>query len=328
MQAGNDSADRPPPASLPRATPVVHICITTFRRPKGLGRLLESLANLRFGESGPPEARIVVVDNDAQQSASPVCEAARSRLPWSLSYVVEPSRGIAQARNAAVRSIMEQGDFIAFIDDDEVPDVWWLDELLRVQRASAADVVTGPVFPYFEGTVPAYVLQGRFFDPPVQATGTRLDRAYTGNVLARSRVFREMPVLFDERLGMTGGEDVHFFRRVARAGFIIVWAADAKIDEWVPPTRTSVAYILKRAFRTGTTIALCEREFTDSRLRRASLGFRALGTIAKAILGFPLSAIDGRHGLVQALRTVVLGLGYFAGAVGVRYEEYRTVHGS
>jgi succinoglycan biosynthesis protein ExoM len=308
----------------------VHICVATFHRATGLRRVLAGLARLQFRDGTTPEVEIVVVDNDAQGSAWAICEEARSQLPWPLRYIVEPTRGIAQARNAAVRAVVDLADFVAFIDDDEVPDPLWLDELLRVQQAYDADVVTGPVFPYFEGDAPVYVTRGRYFygfDPPQRTTGMLLDRAITGNVVACSRVFRNMPTLFDERLGLKGGEDVLFFQRVARAGFKIVWAADARISEWVPSSRASVAWILKRAFRTGNSMAICDLDMIDSKRRRAWCFLRMLGSIVKAILVTPKSIIIGRHQALESLRIVVCGLGYFAGAAGIHYEEYRTVRG-
>ena len=323
MQGASMSAADPA-----RTGAVVHICVLTFRRPIGLRRLLESLARLEFPEVTAPLLEIVVVDNDSDASARPTCEEARSRLPWPLRYIVEPTRGIAHARNTAVRAAVDGADFVAFIDDDEVADPLWLDELLRTQRAFAADVVTGPVFPHFEGKVPGYVSKGHFFDGPQWTTGMHLDRAYTGSVIACSRVFRNMPTLFDERLGLAGGEDVLFFRRAARAGFKIVWANDARASEWVPSSRASVAWLLKRAFRTGNSQAICDRELTDSKLRRTWLCLHMLGSITKAILVTPWSAILGRHEVLESLRNVSRGLGYFAGVAGVRYEEYQTVHGS
>jgi succinoglycan biosynthesis protein ExoM len=326
--AGSESIGRTSTPPLPPSVrPMVHVCILTFKRPLGLQRLLAGLGQLKFRGTTAPNVRIVVVDNDAEQSARQTCEDARARLPWPLQYIVEPTRGIAHARNTAVRAVVEQADFVAFIDDDEVPDPLWLDELLRVQRTFAADVVTGPVFPHFDGVVPGYVIRGRFFDPPDRVTGMLLDRAYTGNVVASSRVFRSMATLFDERLGLTGGEDVLFFRRVARAGFKIVWARDAKIDEWVPSSRISLPWILKRAYRAGNTSAICERSLTPSRRHRAWLALRAVGSISKGALALPVSAITAREAAVDSLRKVARGFGYLAGAAGIRYEEYRAVHG-
>ena len=50
---------------------------------------------------------------------------------------VEGRRGIPQARNAAVAVALERADFVAFIDDDEVPSPLWLAELLRLRAELA-----------------------------------------------------------------------------------------------------------------------------------------------------------------------------------------------
>ena len=70
-------------------------------------------------------------------------------MPWQLVYAVEPRRGIPFGRNTAVRTAGDV-DFVAFLDDDETADPAWLVELLRVQRTTGADVVTGTVLPVFE----------------------------------------------------------------------------------------------------------------------------------------------------------------------------------
>jgi succinoglycan biosynthesis protein ExoM len=306
----------------------VNICILTFQRPEGLARLLSSFERLTFEHGESPEVEIVVIDNDPLQSALPTCESQRPRLRWPLRYVVEPRRGIAQARNTAVRSVMGRAEFLVFLDDDEVPDPAWMAELLQVQHAFGADVVVGPVFPRFTGPIPSYVSKGRFFDPPRHVTGTQVDEAFTGNVLVRTEVFARMPVLFDERLGLAGGEDVHFFRQVARAGYRMIWANDARVEEWVPASRVSTSWILRRAYRSGNTAALCDRALERSPTRRAALLGRAMVPAVRALLTLPLSALSGRHAIIRSIQRVCRGAGYLAGAGGVRYEEYRRIHGS
>jgi GT2 family glycosyltransferase len=312
------------PVSLNRR---VRIGILTFHRPEGLGRLLDSLAGLSL-EGEEAEVEILVVDNDPEQSALSVCQSRQARLPWPLRYVVEPRRGIPQARNAAVRLAMEQADFLAFLDDDEVADPLWLTELLRVQRTYGADVVTGPVFPHFQGPVSSYIVKGGFFEPPLHLTGARLDRAYTNNVLVHVPVFAQMPTLFDERLGMVGGSDTHFFRRVARAGFKIIWAGNARVEEWVPSSRVTLRWILRRAYRTGINAALFDREFELSRVRRGVLLLRAVASAMRALFMLPVSVLNGWHVAIQSMRAISRALGYVAGAAGLLFEEYRHIHGS
>ncbi|MHC4696671.1 MAG: glycosyltransferase [Planctomycetota bacterium] len=176
----------------------IAVCVITYQRPQGLARLLEGLSRLTFGRH-PPDLKCVVVDNDQAQSAREACDAVRPKFRWKLEYHVEPKRGIPFARNTAIRRAGEDADLLAFIDDDEVPEPGWLSELLRVMEECDADVVAGPVVPHFVETPPAWVIKGRFFDRRRWATGTRLDRAFTGNILFQRKVFDGMDTHFDGR---------------------------------------------------------------------------------------------------------------------------------
>ena len=102
----------------------VAVCVITYRRPEGLKRLLESLNALTF-QAQALDLRVVVVENDETGLAQRVCNDVRSTLRWPLEYHVEPQRGIPFARNKAVAVAKQTADFIAFIDDDEVPDAGW-----------------------------------------------------------------------------------------------------------------------------------------------------------------------------------------------------------
>ena len=107
---------------------------------------------------------------------------------------------------------------MAFVDDDEWPEPGWLSALLRTQREYGADIVAGPSVPIYEPPEVDWIVKGGFFERPRFATGTRLDNARTSNVLIASRVLEAIDPAFDDRFGMTGGEDTHFFARARRAG--------------------------------------------------------------------------------------------------------------
>ena len=135
----------------------VDVCIATYRRPRGLQRLLDGLQAQQLPQDEAPQVRVVVVDNDPEGSARELCEEARGWLRFPLVYVLEKRRGIPQARNTAVATSLGEADFLAFVDDDEAPDPGWLMELLRVQQARGADAVAGPCVPLFEDGAPAWI---------------------------------------------------------------------------------------------------------------------------------------------------------------------------
>jgi succinoglycan biosynthesis protein ExoM len=299
--------------------------VITFRRPEGLTALLDGLAGLRF-EAPAPELSVVVVDNDPAGSAQGVCDAATAsgRLPGSLHYVRESRRGLSFARNRAVGTALDQGaDYLAFVDDDEVPNPDWLEELLRVARGYGADVVAGRVIRRFEREPPEWVSRGGFFVDRRLPTGTPVQIASTSNVLVSSRVLTAMNQLFDARFALTGGEDTHFFLRVSAAGYRLVWADDAVVEELVPPERARLGWVLRRAYRVANTWSLCERELSPT---PGMLGARVAKAIARLGLGAGLlirGAIAGRHVAARGLWQLAFGAGNLTGLLGVRFAEYK-----
>ena len=312
------------PESRPEGDRVA-ICIITFQRPVGLARLLLALEQLRFRRERP-SVEIVVVDNDVEESARSVCERFEKLLRWPLRYRVQPIRGIPCARNMAVSMVSSRTDFVAFVDDDEVPEPVWLDELLWVRRKHAADLVAGPVIPWFEVAPPDWVKQGHFFERSRWSTGTPIFRAHTGNMLVRRHLLGGIRP-FDERLALTGGSDSLLTRRLCRQGVRAVWADKAVVSEWVPMSRVNARWICERSFRTGANLTFIRKEFHAlPRAWGATAAFSVVWVVAaslqvpQALLGEPARAIEGSRCLCRAL-------GLVAGLLGVRFDEYKRVHG-
>ena len=310
----------------------IAVCITTYKRPEGLRRLLSGLNELSFDKCAPPLLKVVVVDNDAAGSASAVCEDVRAWFRWPLEYHIEPQRGISQARNRAVaRAAALDTDFLAFVDDDQAPEPSWLDELLFVQRSYVADVVGGPSLPYFYEPVPDWVIKGKFFEQsferPRYPTGHLLKLTAAGNVLIRTKVFEEMGEYFNEELGLTGGEDTLFFANVYEAGYKLVWANEAVVYEWTPASRANVRWILRRAYRLGNSRSLYETHAgagpTVRIVRIAKGGGRIVQGLLLLLLSVPLSFIVGRQPIMKALVLACRGAGMLAGMLRIRHEEYR-----
>ena len=301
----------------------VSVCISTFRRPEGLRRLLEGLGQLRFDRSEAPEVEVIVVDNEAQGRAAAVCREVTPRNPWPVEALEESRRGITYARNRALAAARTDADFVAFIDDDEVPDPLWLDALLDARRRFGADVVTGPVVPLFEPGTPEWAAQGGFYGPRRHPDGHRLGVAFTNNVLLRAGIPRELGHAFDHQFALTGGEDTDFFMRVHKAGYRIVWAADAVVRETVPASRLSVGWLLRRGYREWGSHSRCEKVLYPSASVRAVRVLKASALVAGGLGFLPLAALLGRHHAVRAMLTVSRGIGSFAGLLGRHYAEYR-----
>lgn len=302
----------------------VGICISTYQRLRQLSSLLRGLARQEFERDVSPEIEIFVVDNDAKGSARVVCETFRPQCPYLLHYKIEPQRGISFARNESV-SLATTADFIAFIDDDEVPDNNWLDELLRIQQTYKADVVWGPVVPVYEDPeIPEWVISGGFFVRKNFPNGASLDKAACHNTLVKASILRELgPEPFDPQFALTGGEDTDLFMRLNGAGFKIFWAANAIVRESVPLSRTTMKWILQRGFRAWSSHSLCERKHRAD-WRNQSIRFvKGLALIGIGIARLP-TAIFGKAAFVKSLLYVARGCGAISGLFGYSFEEYRS----
>jgi succinoglycan biosynthesis protein ExoM len=234
------------------------VCVCTFMRPRLLARLLKALATQETG--GKFEYEIIVVDNDEAASARLVVEFHASLLRKNLHYFAEPRQNIALARNKAIENA--RGDFIAFIDDDEVPPPNWLLSMYKALILFETAGVMGPVLPQYEAAPPAWVIRGKFFDRPNYYSGYFINwwLARTGNCLLKRSLFENPADRFREEFG-SGGEDRDFFKRMINMGHVFVWCAEAPVLERVPQERWEVTTMVKRALLRGKMTYQARRSY-------------------------------------------------------------------
>jgi len=234
----------------------VDVCIATCKRPHLLRSLLESLASQRL--SPRVTVRIIVVDNDRSESARAVVHDFAGRSPWPVVYDVEPERNISLARNRSVS--LANGDYLAFIDDDETADERWLAELLGAMERYGADVVCGPVLPVLPPDAPKWAGNGCHYRWARYRTGTLLQTGGTGNMLVNGKRIRTFPAPFNPVFGRSGGEDHDFCRRILDDGGKLVWCESAQVREYIGSDRLTLGYLVRRSLRTGLIFARREAQ--------------------------------------------------------------------
>jgi succinoglycan biosynthesis protein ExoM len=227
----------------------VDICIITYKRPQQLGILLDSLASQ---DTGSP-MHIIVIDNDSQASAQATVTTKRQQHQIDISYAVEPVQGISHARNHALQKIT--APFAAFLDDDEYVGVDWLRNMRDTIIGTGADVVSGPVNRVLPDSTPQWVRQLPMYRQVDKKTGTRIECAGFGNVLIRTAALGNPRLQVDPQFAQTGGEDTDFFYRLHNGGKMLVWCNEAVAYEPVTAERITLAWILKRNFRSGQTFS-------------------------------------------------------------------------
>ena len=308
----------------------VAVCIATYKRPLGLERLLSSLRSQRFNKFQTPDWCVIVIENDSSMPSKTLVDTFKRDFPVPIIYNTESTRGIASTRNRAVQ-MAGNIDFIAFIDDDEVADPNWLDELLYIQQKYNADVVKGPVLTRFEQEEPEWVTKGRFYERPRYPTGARLEYTNigTGNVLIRHEWLHAVDGPFNEEMNLTGGTNTLFFAQISKLGANSISADSACVEEYQPPGRVSARWLIMRALRTGASTAIVHKMVTK---RFKLITIRILKSVVRIFIGIfsliPLSIYDGYSGTIRSLRMIAIGCGEIGGFLGIRYQEYKNVHGS
>jgi succinoglycan biosynthesis protein ExoM len=301
----------------------IAICLITRQRPKGLARTLASLDAVSVPDDCLME--VVVIDNDDPDAASGAPLPTVAGQP--VLRVDEPRPGIPFARNRAIEVARTRADLLAFIDDDETVEPDWLEKLMAVRAEYRTDIVTGPALPRLPDSSPAWAERSGVYGCHRYPTGSERPWAFTHNVLASTALFDDPGFRFDETMQYTGASDTQLFRRLREGGHRIIWADEAIAWEWYPESRVNFKWAFARSYRIGVTDAHME-------LRRNG----RLGTKARLVWLATRYGVRGAlRGAIRILRPatalaccgwdVARGIGLIGGIFGVRYDEYRTIHG-
>jgi succinoglycan biosynthesis protein ExoM len=239
------------PESPQSAMRHICVCACTYRRPAFLTKLLQGLDGQKT--DGTFTFSIVIADNDGLESARSVVEtfAASSRVP--IKYCVEPRQNITLARNKAVANA--DGDFIAFMDDDEFPPLDWLITLFRACTAAGVDAVIGPVKPHFDDSAPKWVVKSRLYERASYPTGPLGEwrRGRVNNILFRKEILASLKEPFNPEF--RAGEDIDFVRRLMENGKRFMWCREAAVWEEVPKVRWKRGFMMRRSLLQGTSAA-------------------------------------------------------------------------
>jgi succinoglycan biosynthesis protein ExoM len=251
----------------------ISVCICTYKRPELLDRLLNKLSIV--STDGKFNFNVIVADNDDKQSGFPIVSRFKKNRKINISYFAEPRKGISYARNCCVKNA--DGDYIAFIDDDEFPITEWLIHLANAAHVFNADAVFGPVRPHFDSAAPAWLLKSRLCEREEHPTGSIVppNERRTGNVLIRKDILNFEPVFRHEFAA--GSEDTDLFNRLGKNGCLFIWCNEAITYEVVTPNRWKRSYYLRRALLRG-----------GSSLKRTD---KKIVSVAKSAVALPAYAL-------------------------------------
>lgn len=221
---------------------------------------LQSIAALRLPDYVNLE--VIVVDNDEQGYAKELVTEQAKCMDIAVHYHQEAAKNIALARNCSVSNA--KGEWVAFIDDDEVADQDWLAHLLSTAQTFRADAVFGRVKSTYPSNTPQWIIESGVFERPGVTNGQEVTSGATNSTLISQAAIKKHQLKFDVDYGLTGGEDADFFYRLYQRGGKLVCSNEAFVSEEVANNRLNIHYLLKRALRIGET-------YTRYRMQQAPL---------------------------------------------------------
>ena len=230
----------------------ITVGICTFRR-SSLFQTLESIAEQY--EVGNTFVKVVVSDNDEVASlGDDLAEFARGKA-LDLVYVHAPSRNISIARNACLEHA--EGEFLVFIDDDEIAEPDWLRTIVAAADESGAGVVFGPAHAVYPPDAPRWMVENDFHSNIPTPTRGVVETGFSSNVLLDLRNPAVRGMRFSLAYGKTGGEDIDFFFRLHRRDVPMTICLEAAVSEPVEKKRMSGGWVLRRRYRSGQIYGHC-----------------------------------------------------------------------
>jgi GT2 family glycosyltransferase len=234
------------PVSQPPDPPLVTVIVCTYNGQRTLAETCAGIRNLAYRR-----VEVIVVDDGSTDASA---EIARGH---GFQVISTENRGLSSARNTGAR--LAQGEIVAYLDDDAVPDPHWLN---HVVDAFARDDIAGVGGPNI--AVP---------DDGVVADAVAISPGNPSQVLLEDRVAEHIPgcnasfrrdVLleaggFDPRFH-TAGDDVDMCWRLQDAGGKIGYSAAAVV---LHHRRATVRGYLAQQRGYGKAEAMLERKWPE-----------------------------------------------------------------
>jgi glycosyltransferase involved in cell wall biosynthesis len=241
-------------------------------------------------QSRQPDEILLVADSN------PELFGALESLGVGRVLLHEGARGCAGARNLGLQAA--NGDLVAFLDDDAVPETDWLEQLVAPLETRPTVVATGGWVLPGGGNVAPWYPKELYWVFGCSWAGLE-DRQTLRNPIGASMAWRR-GVLSDvggfnvaighvgNRSGAIGGceETLAGIQATALTRGTIVHARDAVVHHYVGPERVTFSYLLRRGFGEGTSKWVV-RSVSGAPLRDEKAHSRRIAAALATSLAFP-----------------------------------------
>jgi glucosyl-dolichyl phosphate glucuronosyltransferase len=237
--------------------PFVSIIIPTYNRAHLLPLTLDSF----LAQDYPPgRYEIIVADNNSRDATREVVRRFLGSSPVPVSYLFEPRQGVHYARNAAAREA--RGEILYFTDDDMVAEPPLIGELVKLFELDP-DIAcaTGKIIGRFEEPPPRWVRRHLINlylsltpeDTPEEVIVSETDLVYSCHEAVRRDAFFRCGGFNPENTAgvWIGDGETGLGVKLAQRGYKFAYTPRSVIHHMIPPSRTTLGYLVKRIGNQG-----------------------------------------------------------------------------
>ncbi|KGE19215.1 glycosyltransferase [Paenibacillus wynnii] len=270
--------------------PKVSIIICTYNRAGLLNKTLQSLVLLENLDL----AEIIVVDNRSKDHTETVVKDFIDRNVDDIDtrYILEPVQGLSAARNTGI--LASKSQLIAFLDDDAIPCKTWITTIVST-FAERPEVMAmgGRIAPIFESKRPEWLIKPFELPYTIVDLGNRI-REYPGRLhpcganMAMRKIVFDLS-LFPLELGRKGesllsGEEAWLFGQMQKEGHSILYHPLMAVDHFVPASRLTESWIMKRYYSQGISNAMKREGLTGNVLLLGKTAAKIVYVLVDSIL--------------------------------------------
>jgi glycosyltransferase involved in cell wall biosynthesis len=198
---------------------------------------------------------LVVVDNNCTDGSDD-CIRELARRDARVRYVLEDAQGLNPARNRGLAEA--QGEWVAYLDDDELAPSSWLANLMKCCTETGASAAGGGYRPLWEGAPPRWLARSECLQAVAGAGGTERARRRIGwlpggNACYQRGVLEDIGGFgnfagYQNRQSLADGADVEVGRKLTKAGHELWYEPTGYILHKMPIERQTLQYVARRAF--------------------------------------------------------------------------------
>lgn len=282
----------------------ISVLVPTFQRLQGIERTLTSLL-----QQALPDApfEIIVADNDPVASARELVSSIAAQADKEIIYLHCDVPGVSNARNTMMARA--RGRYIFWLDDDQVAGPNWIKGLLSTAEKFGAALVFCPTRSILEGQTDRPEEYKKFFDRAGPVDERMIERFHgCGNSMMDVSKFDLPSPVFCPTANQSGGEDDKLFTFIQDQDVITAWTPHVFTEEYIPASRSTPQYIIKRslAWGQGPTELANDEGDVPGIIRWMIIGFMQYLVWAPICL---YRRLFRRPGYIDALRRKNEGLG-------------------